>query len=587
MNPIPKNPAARAGAALGFLAMAVLGWKIAGQPQAVPAAQVEQPGNAAKTKERPDRSSRRGGAPEAVRQRMAGLRAIGSTGDRMRATIELANTLPASEIGAWLDGRWFDTGRGFDVTLFNKILKERWEREDPEGLVLWSLKNNSSQASSTLAKWAETDPQRVFSFFKEHPNRDLELQTLSVIAKKNPAMALQALKDMKPVGNSRSGMSSYYLTQLVQQLAETSPAALESAIDSLPASMQTTAESALIGQKLKTSFTAEIEKLWARPDGWKIFEAALNNSNGMGEQIFAHLANMPAAWRASIASNSYSMIGDSDPEKWAKADLEGMGFTAEQASGIHAMALTKFGYKNPEAALKLMAGMELSDNNRQNMLGNVFRNFRGGAEKAEALLALLGSEEDKQAARSAMAQNSNASVSKVETPDDWLEKIGTTDPFSGGTYLYLSMLRQWDQQKITDLGSKFQSMPDEQKQQVALILTRNSSSEDKLKPLQADALRYLIANPVEPKEGQQNQQSRTTDQASEFAVNWAKSDPAAAGDWVRSLPAGEARQWAQKNLAANWAQYDPEATEQWINSLPAEDRPPVKEFIKKSAKGQD
>jgi hypothetical protein len=587
MIAFPNNPAARAGAALGFLAMAVLGWKIAGQPQAKPVVQEESAGDAANTAKRPDRTSRRGGAPEAVRQRMAGLRAISSSGDRMRATIELANTLPASEIGAWLDGRWFDTGRGFDVTLFNKILKERWEREDPEGLVLWALKNNSQNASGTLAKWAETDPQRVTDFFKEHPNRDLELQTLSVIAKNNPAVALQALKDMKPVGNSRSGMSSYYLSQLVTQLAESSPGAVESALASLPASMQTIAESALIGQKLKTSFTTEIEKLWARPDGWKIFDAAMNNSNGMGEQIFAHLANMPEAWRASIASDSYSMIGDSDPEKWCKADLEGMGFTAEQASSIHAMALTKFGYKNPEAALKLMGELELSDNNRQNMLGNVFRNFRGGAEKAEALLALLGSEEDKQAARSAMAQNSNSQVAKLETPDDWLEKVGGADPNTGGTYQYLSMLRQWDQQKLTDLGSKFQSLPDELKQQTALILTRNSSSEDKLKPLQADALRYLIANPVEPKEGQQNQQSRTTDQASEFAVNWAKSDPAAAGDWVRSLPAGEARQWAQKNLAANWAQYDPEATEQWINSLPAEDRPQVKEFIKKSAKGQD
>jgi hypothetical protein len=583
MIPFPNSPAGRAGAILGFLAMVVLGWKIADRPQAPPAVQEVQTGDAAKPAKRPDRSSRRGGAPEAVRQRMAGLRAISSSGDRMRATIELANTLPASEIAAWLDGRWFDTGRGFDVTLFNKILKERWAREDPEGLVLWGLKNNSSQASATLAQWAETDPQRMLTFFKEHPNRDLELQTLTVVAKNNPAVALQALQDMKPGGNSRGGMSSYYLGQLIQQLAESSPAALERALESLPTSVQTSAEAALVGQKLKTSFTAEIEKLWARPDGWKIFEAALDNSDGMGEQIFANLANMPASWRASIASNSYSMIGNSDPEKWAKLDLEGMGFTAEQASSIHSMALTKFGYKNPEAALKLMAGMELNENARQNMLGNVFRNFRGGAEKAEALLALLGSDEDREAARVAMAQNYNSPVTKIETPEAWLETVGTADP-NASSYQYFSMLRQWDQEKLTDLGSKFQSMPDAQKQTVAKILTQNSGYAENIKPLQADALRYLIANPVEPKEGEQRQ-SRTTDQASEFAVNWARSDPAAAGDWVRSLPAGEARQWAQKNLAANWAQYDPEATEQWINSLPADDRPPVREFLKKSAKG--
>lgn len=578
MIPFPKTPAGRAGAALGFLAMAALGWKVADLPQAPSAVKEAPAADLAKPAKRPDRVARRGGAPEAVRQQVAGLRAISSSGDRMRATIELATTLPTSEIAAWLDGRWFDTGRGFDVTLFNKILKERWEKEDPEGLVLWGLKNNPSQASNTLAKWAETDPQRTLAFFKEHPNRDLEMQTLALVAKKNPAVALQALLDMPPGGASRNGMSGYYTGQLLQQLAEKAPDALERALESLPVSLQTTAEAALIGRKLKTSFTTEIEKLWARPDGWKIFETALRNaSDGMGDQILARLADMPAAWRASIASDAYSMIGESDPEKWCKLDLEGMGFTAEQAGQIHSMALTKFGYKNPEAALKLMAGMELSDGSRQNMIGNVFRNFRGGAEKAEALLALLGSEEDKKTATDAMARNSSVAV-KVETPDDWIEKVSATDPNSGGFYQDLLVLRRWDQQKINDLRSRFQSMPDERKQNIAMILVRNNGYADNIQPLQADALRYLIANPVEQEDGRQRPM-RINEAASEFAVKWLQSDPTAAGDWVRSLPAGEARQWAQKNLAANLAQYDPEATEQWINSLPPDDRAPVRDFI--------
>lgn len=580
MIPFPKTPAGRAGAALGFLAMAALGWKVADRPQAPSAVKEAPAADLAKPAKRPDRVARRGGAPEAVRQQVAGLRAISSSGDRMRATIELATTLPASEIAAWLDGRWFDTGRGFDVTLFNKILKERWEKEDPEGLVLWGLKNNPSQASNTLAKWAETDPLRMLVFFKEHPNRDLELQTLARVAKKNPAVALQALLEMPPGGASRNGMSGYYTGQLLQQLAEKSPDALERALESLPVSLQATAEAALIGRKLKTSFTTEIEKLWARPDGWKIFEAALNHdSDGMGDQILARLGDMPAAWRASIASDAYSMIGSSDPEKWCKLDLEGMGFTAEQAGQLHSMALTKFGYKNPEAALKLMAGMELTDGSRQNMIGNVFRNFRGGAEKAEALLALLGSEEDKRAATDAMAQNSSVTASEAETPGDWLERVIAADPNSGRTSHHVAALRRWDQEKINDLRSRFQSMPDSQKQNLAILLARDSGHMENIRPLQADALRYLIANPVQPEDGQQ-QRIQITEEASEFAVKWLQSDPTAAGDWVRSLPAGEARQWAQKNLAANLAQYDPEATEQWINSLPPDDRAPVRDFIK-------
>lgn len=581
MIPFPKTPAGRAGVALGFIAMAVVGWKVADSPQA-PNVGTEVPtADLAKPAKRLDRGFRRGGAPEAVRQQMAGLRAMTSPGDRMRATIELATTLPTSEIAAWLDGRWFDTGRGFDVTLFNDILKERWAREDPEGLVLWGLKGNPSQASNTLAEWAESDPQRMFDFFKEHPNRDLELQTLTLVAKKNPAVALQALLDMPPDGGSRNGMSGYYIGQLLRELAGNSPEALESALDSLPVSLQTTAEAALIGAKLKTSFTTEIEKLWARPDGWRIFETVLNNdSDGMGDQILAHLADMPAAWRTSIASDAYSIIGDSDPEKWCRLDFEGMGFTAEHASQIRSMAMTKFGYENPEAAIKLMAEMDLDESVRHIMLRNLFDNLQSGAEKTEALLARLGSEEDKKVATEALARNSSTTLSKIETPADWIEKASATDPDSGGIYQNLSALRQWDQEKIDDLRARFQSMPDGTKQKIAMILAKNNGDAGNLDPLQADALRYLIANPVEPEDGR-SQRFQITEAASEFAVKWLQSDLAAAGDWVRGLPAGEARQWAQKNFAANLAQYDPEATEQWIDSLPSDDRAPVRDFIER------
>jgi hypothetical protein len=68
-------------------------------------------------------------------------------------------------------------------------------------------------------------------------------------------------------------------------------------------------------------------------------------------------------------------------------------------------------------------------------------------------------------------------------------------------------------------------------------------------------------------------------QASQFAVNWSKIDPEAASQWVQSLPAGDAKLWAQKNLAANWTQHDPEAVDQWIKTLPAESRGEVEKFM--------
>ncbi|MCU0749159.1 MAG: hypothetical protein MUF13_06385 [Akkermansiaceae bacterium] len=576
MSSYSNNRNLYAAALLGFLAMGTIGWNITADPKTMPAAPQEQASIESKSPKRLDRPSRRFGAPEAVRKRMAGIRAISSPGDRMRATIELANSLPVSEIAAWLDGRWFDTGQGFDVTLFNKILNERWAKEDPEGLVLWGMKNNSGNATGILADWAKTEPQRVLDFFKAHPNREMELASLTVMAEKHPAIALQALRDMNPAFRASNGMNDYYTRQLMKQLAISAPAALESAIDSMTASMQVTAEAALSGERLKSGFETEINRLFARADGWKIFQLAINHSEDLGDSIFNHLANLPPRWRDAMVSNSYSIISDTDSEKWCSVDLQSMGFSESQASSIQSMAFTKYGYRDPEAAIRLMVQSNLSDGVRNSMIGNVFRNYRGDPEKTDSLIALLGSEKDQQMARAALAANSRNQHQQTVSPAEWLNQIASN---SNGSYQYLSNLDEWDKDKLGQLQSEFKSLPAEKKQSTARIMVQHIGNTENARSIQGEALHYLVANPEEPKPGESR--SDIISEASEYAVRLAKEDPSAATDWVNRLPAGEAREWAQKNLAANWAQYDPDATHQWIGSLPAGERDAVKEYVEK------
>ena len=605
MNPFPTRTL-QAGAFLGFLTMAAIGWKLADEP-AQPTA--TQPEISARPAERPTRSARRSGPPDAVRQRMAALRAIASPTERLRATMALAKSLPVSEIPAWLDGRWFNAGEGFDLILFNKLLKERWQLEDPEGLLAWSFKNNSSEALSTLTSWAKTDPQRALSYLKEHPNRDLEIQVLTEISKQNPAQALQALGELSAAGKSESGMGYYYLRQLLQQLAKGSPAALETALASLPPALRTQAESALIGNRMATSFDTEIRKLWERPDGWKIFEQLSDNGTDFRKKIFAELENLPPAWRANLAENSYRYVETKDAEKWVHADLEGFGFTDAQAKNIRSVALSRIASNAPETALKLMADMDLDPTYRQNILARLFGSLDPKKGQADALLAQLGSDEEREQARTYLASQHNVSeptVSKIEQPADWLTQVAALDSKSeySSSYQYLSMLRSWDAEKITALSSEFKTLPADQKRQVAKLLTSTSGWADNITSFQGDALRYLIANP-EPKPASTEplsdlpqllylpdgtlitpadlsaSENATISQASQFAVNWAKQDPTAASDWVQSLPAGNAKLWAQKNLAANWAQVDPEATDRWLSTLPAADRTQVREFMSK------
>jgi len=578
MSLLPNNPAARAGAALGFLTMTVVGWKMADQP---PTRLAPEPETTAKVANRPTRHVRKSGPPEAVRQRVAAIRALGTPEERMRATIELAYNLPVSEIEAWMQGRWFITGQGFDLSLFNKILTERWNKEDPEGLLTWKLKNNSGSADELLAAWAEKNPERVAAYFKDHPNKDLQLLALPEIAKKNPAFALQCLRDL-PSGalSEHDGMSDYYTNRVLTELAKSSPADLQAALASMPAGLRTQAESVLIGQRLQTSFNDEFHQLLERPDGWNILSASLSSSQGIRDKVFAQLADLPAAWKASLASDCDNVMDSSTAIKWWDADLAGLGFSDSDAKRIRSTALCLMADKQPAQALKLLGSADFDANDRSSVISNVFDNFEGKHEKAETLLAMLSSEEEKQRARAILdANNQTESGQKIDKPADWLEKVATSDLKSGNSSQYLSMLREWDPDKIADLGNQFRAMPDDKKTQVAQVIAENSY-EAIGNDLVGDAIRYLVAQPAPAANENEGRSRDPISQASNFAVTWGRTDPTAAGTWVQSLPAGDAKLWAQKNLAANWAQYDPQEAAQWVKTLPANERGAVQSFMK-------
>ncbi|MEO5713258.1 MAG: hypothetical protein ABIT37_07195 [Luteolibacter sp.] len=580
MKPARYPTAVRAGAVIGFLATAALGWKLAGQP---PPPAVSREEKATKSQKRPTRAVRRSDPPTAAQQRMAGIRAITSPVERMRATIEMANTMPVSEIEAWLEGRWFDTGGGFDLSLFNKILKERWSREDPEGLVLWNMKNGGN-ANAILAEWAKNEPQRVIDFFKAHPNPQLQIDTLTALVKTNPSLALQGLQEMAATGSALGNQTEYYIDSLLQELTKSSPAALEAVLDSLPPAMKLKAESALIGQKLSVSFNKEFQKLLDRPDGLKIFQN-LRGVKGLGDKLLENLATLPPAWRTSLASNFYNLIDDSNSKKWFSTDLAAAGFTPEEMKNIRSYALSRLGNRQPEEALKLMAGSSLGAEEKESVLGNIFGRLSDEPEKAAKLLALLTSPEDRQAAQKTIDSNGgNTRITQVEKPREWLEKVSSfTSRESIYLNPYLSMIKGWDQEKITELTTQFRAMPDDKKQQIAQVIAQAQVGNREVSnpTLQGEAIRYLLTNPVAPAEGKEtNRTENPVRQTSQFAVGWAKSDPTAASAWVQTLPSGDAKLWAQKNLAANWNQYDPQATEQWLKTLSASERTEVQKFIK-------
>lgn len=566
-----------AGGFLGFLAMAAVGWNLADiPPPSVPAAEVP----ATRRDSRPARSQRLSGPASAAAKRMEAVRSAATPEARMRATIDLASSLPPSEFAAWMEGGYFNLRGGADLTVFSKILMARWMLEDPEGLLAWSIKNDTSQSRSILATWTEKEPQRVIDFFKNHPNEEEEMRALWTIAKDHPDLALQRLRELAAGGLSRQVLD--YTSGLFFSLAEKSPAALEAALASLPPALQKQAENALIGQQLKASFSTGIRALWDRPDGWVIFERNAQQNRGMGAKIFDELANMPPAWRASLASTAHHYMDEASSLQWLDADLEGFGFSAAQAKQLRSAAFDQLADRQPEQAFKRMGEMELDPDRRRNIISNALSSVSDDPEKAAGLIALLDSEDDRKIARGVLDANpTREEIAKLNNPADWLEKLSTIDPELDNSYSHLSSLEQWDQDKLSELNSQFQKMPADKKQSVARMIAANYRYGSVDPVFAGAAIRYLVENPVAVPENGRGNDANPVVASSAYAVRLAVRDPFAAADWVETLPAGDAKLWAQKNLAKNWAQYDPKAVTQWLGTLPAEARGEVETFMKK------
>ena len=528
------------------------------------------------------RPSRKTGSSKPFQQQVAAIRGIASPEERLRATIDFATHLPASEIAAWMEGRWFQTGNGFDVTLFHNILIERWGKEDPEGLLLWQADHNPEQTGATLARWATSDSERTLDFIKNHLTANQKQQAMMGIARNNPSFALLCLRDM-PAGKATVDgydLSGFHNSVVFAEIAKSSPAELEQGLDTLPEDMRKLAESALIGSRLRSSFDTEFPKLLDRADGWNILNQNIQSFE-VRAKLFEQLANLPQEWKNQLARVAYKAIDSSEALQWWNSDLEGMGFRSSDAQRIRNTAISALARQQPADALRLMKNAEISEDQRADLVANIFRNLEEGAD-FDGLIQILDSDEDKKIAQSFIPLDKDSSAAaKISSPADWLAQAASVDPDYQSRQRIFSVLADWDQEKIVELGKMLPSLPEDQRRNAALLLANSHKHLLNFSPeVIGEAIRHLIADDITIQADENDPFSEKPTQACLHAVNWMLKDPEAASQWVQSLPDGEAKLWAQRNLAINWQLYDPEAVTRWLKTLPSESRTKVEHFMK-------
>jgi len=551
-------------AALAFVSAVALGWHFTGEP-AMPGEITPAHPNKTRAAQRSN-NQQPSGAPVWLAGTLEQIRKTDSFAERMRLTLALAHSIPNHDIFAWLKGGWFNPGDGFETRLFTRVLSDRLEVADPVALARWQLAGENPSTAQLIALGA-SDPQQVIALFREQPNDALELRVLEQMAKTHPAIVLDRFLEISVCGFPEG--EGFPTDVLIANLAQADPAALEAALGKLPSYIQYDAERNLLRLRLSESFDTEIRQLWQRPDGWYLFSQHAGNIE-FETKLFNQLAELPAAWRNALAAQGGG--GSQLAELWWNADLEGVGFTAAQALRIRKRALESITHDSPAKGLTLLDDVELNPAERKDLIQGVFARASLNDDQAAKLLDLL-SADDWQAAQEQLARKRGVSfvpIPRVDKPDQWLAGFANLEPRSDDNRQYRNMLTKWNGGQIAELNRQFQNLPEDQKTRIAEKLVAEHFGI----PMEfhGEAIGFLAATP--------EQHPEIIGQATSYALERLRNDPAAAGDWARGLPAGETREWVQKNLAVQWSTVDPAAAERWLNSLPKTEQTQIRDFIK-------
>ena len=565
-------------AAACFAAFALAGWQAAA-PGDDALATADTPASA-KASRRGPRTAGKSAVPEDVRQRLAAIHGARTPDERLRATLALAHSLPVSEMERWYAAEWFDFHDTMDANLFYRITRARWLAGDPEGMMTFFLRRNHDKTTEMAGRWARQDPHAALAFMESvKDNGDLRKLASAIagpLAAADPALAAaQVLKLHKVFG----GNDTWALSILISELAKGAPGLLESESATWPPALQKLAASGLTNAALQKDFAGGAAELDRQPDGRKRFLEALSSNSDLVKEMLKHPDSLPDGWFAAAAAASPYYLVNEDPGKWLDTDLAAMGFNDEQSQQLLNYAMSYLGPKDPDRALALLDGDTLDENQRSNLLSSTLSHLaREDKDRAEAWVATLTDpQEIEQAHRVLQSASEDAAGKTPPTPSEWL--TGLADQNDSAMWRYAGMTQSWGRDELAAAAADFQKLPTDQKSVVAAKLANNQSSLPT--PLRAEAIRHLLENPVEPdpaavSNGADNPLVRST---STLASTWGREDPAAAGRWIRTLPAGDERLWAAKNLAAQWAEYEPAAARQWAAGLPAGERQQVVDYL--------
>lgn|GEM_PF-1767219 len=511
---------------------------------------------------------------------MGNVRSQRTEGDRMRTAIEMARTLPSSEIREWLDQGTFNLRSGYAMTLFQKIAFERWAKEEPSEFLVWASANSSHTYSYVhfIADIVKNQPGAIQSALASLDSTQKKEVLIQLIAGDAPDLALTELR--KLLSDPEAGAHNFH--SAFSALAKHRPAELERMLDEIKGPARDSLEQVVISAKLEKDFEGTLAQLYEMPNGFEyVFgRYSYNNRNLKPGELLSHLASFPESWRAQAVRNSYQLFnGIESVDQFSAVDWEGLGFTAAQIEKLQASYFQQKVQNKPEEVLAAMANFEFSDNEKSNIFRAAFYSTRTEEDLAKYRNSFTTPEDlalfDEIAEVRADFIFRDAQTAKIETPAQLVSSLASRNVAN-----LSSVIRNWNAEQKEDLISTYHELEGADKDYLAsLAVTQNSGIPTDLR---SEALKHLLTLPESSEfsdwKGQDGRQA--VEAVSQNALTLMQSDPAKATTWLAELPEGPIRLQARKNLAVNWRNYEPEAVKKWLSSLPAAEQTEITSFLK-------
>ncbi len=490
-------------------------------------------------------------------------------------------SLAPSEFPAWVEGDRFSYRSGPELSIFRMILFERWAAEDPDGLIAWGIHNDYGQAGRALDTFAKEDPELLIRHFRENPDNAREIRQLSDIASSHPSLALARLAEIQ-----KDGVSSKLdreTRKVLLSASENSIAELEAAIAAMPESIREEAESVLIGRKMQKDFPGEISKLLSDPQGSKILMENMDLLKGKSAELLAVIPDMPDSWKGDLAGNPWKLFQNGGGKEFLTADLGALGFTDRQIDRIMDTGLGYYSYTDPGLVLNNVRDKTRSKNNISDALNSLLRRGNGQDEGTRRMISEIRNPEVREAALNQWEElvetRDNA---ESASPSGWMASLASSKAGDLSLRQVAAKLRNLDDEKMREYRTGFSGLTGEVKAGAALTIANSAENSSETNAVHGDAILYLAHHPPATDSSKPpHEQFQISQSASRHTVNLAMQDPIAASKWVASLPGGNARKWAAKNLASYWNQYDPAAVSQWMGTLSGQERVEITEYLEK------